>query len=71
MGEIFLVIVFSVSGGPYIFDDDWGPRIQPSYEVCAERADRVIEYIEEQTDLPPLYGVICGTTSEVREFLSE
>lgn len=71
MKEIFLVIVFNIGGVPYIDDDGWAPMAQQTYESCDVRAEQLYNYVTSQDNLPPLYGIYCGTPEEVRTYINE
>jgi len=53
MKEVLLAIVFVTSGGEYVIPDGWHPRVQPSMEVCYQRADFLTDQLTEYPETAP------------------
>lgn len=48
MNTVLLVITFFViETGEQVFIDGWGPRVQPSMEVCESRKPKIEQYLDQ------------------------
>ncbi len=63
--KIFLLVIFTLDGQNIVIDG-WGPREQPSLEVCLERADFAKNYIDS-LDLGKvsISEVVCDSMEEI------
>lgn len=64
--ETFFLILFNISGEPTILPDGWSPIIIKE-ENCNDRKEFARNYIETIESLPPLFGIFCGSFSEIQE----
>lgn len=59
--QILLIVLFLVDGQPKVLDG-WGPRIQPSMQMCVSRKMLVEEVLKDMSPFP--YKVMCVTRTK-------
>lgn len=71
MKEIFLVAVFLINGQAGIDLNGFGPRVQPSMEVCQERKELLQDQLVEIFDNQRTWVLICDDKDSILEYIEK